>query len=441
MRIVTPVSVFDQARAGKWCEVIKHLDCGRNHELHIVTPRSAELAAAAMQEELRDYFESVKVHVMEGEPIGGWPYGPNTQFHACATFMARDNGRLPWFLCELDCYPLRSNSFDVLSSRYTSAGVPFFGKIGHTFWRDDNGKISSSLFGKDDTTMSGCAVYPGDLPIRRFTAPLMSDLMKGFDETSGAPNSGWDVHLRFAIKREGVSDAGNLIADNWNTINYRVENGRLACDNNPNHELYRQHPNFELRKTNATVGADALFIHGCKDDSLPDLILADKLPQEVIAPKQPASTKVIAETNDQSKLQDELTEMRKMMLEQQKLITSLLQQKTAEPVKIIVAETPIDLGCENGNVMPVSTPGLIGPSGCSVGLDEVISPPNKADIGPSGLTQELLLNYMKGIGKALSCKTVAAHFGIPNEEMALFVAKTPGLKLSGPPVNWITLAD
>ena len=90
--------------------------------------------------------------------------------------------------------------------------------------------------------MSGCAVYPGDLPIRRFTAPLMADLMKGFDETSGAPNSGWDVHLRYAIRREGVSDAVNLIADNWKTINYLVENGRLACDNHPDHELYRQHP-------------------------------------------------------------------------------------------------------------------------------------------------------------------------------------------------------
>lgn len=426
MRIVTPVSAFDQHLAPKWCEVIKHLDCSRNHELHLVFPISAEMAAKAIYDELRDSFDIVKMHTMSSEPIGGWPFGPNTQFYACAQYAAKDNPRLPWFLCELDCYPTRSNSFDMLASRYASAGVPFFGKINPTFWRDDKGRISTSLFGKDDTTMSGCAVYPGDLINRRFTAPLMADLVKGFDDSNGAPATGWDVHLRFAIKREGVSDAGNLIADNWNTINYRLENGKLACDNNADHEIYRQNPHFEMRKTNKPVSLDALFIHGCKDGSLPDLILNDELPLEAVSPRQTAATQAVNQLNQPSvETQNEIAELRKMMLEQQKLIASLLQQRAApEPVKPIV-EIPAE---------PTQPqPEYVNDIEKSIEVRAV----NPAE----PLSQDAVFDLVKNAGKALTSKTIAAHFNATPEEIQDFVAKTPGLKLSGPPVNWVSLAE
>ena len=70
MRIVTPVSAFDQHLAPKWCEVIQHLDCGRNHELHLVFPRSAEVAANTIYEGM------VGDKPMKGKFIG---YGPDKQ--------------------------------------------------------------------------------------------------------------------------------------------------------------------------------------------------------------------------------------------------------------------------------------------------------------------------------------------------------------------------
>lgn len=434
MRIVTPVSTFDQHIAPKWCEVVKHLDCGRNHELHLVYPRSAEPAAHAIQNELQGNFEVIKMHLMESEPLGGWPYGPNTQFYASSLAMLRDNPKAAWFLCELDCYPMRSNSFDLLESRYSNAGVPFFGKIGPTFWRDDNGRITSSLFGKDDTTMSGCAVYPGNLLNRRYTSSLMADLMKGFDESTGAPSTGWDVHMRFAIKKEGVSDAGNLIADNWNTIKYKIEDGKLVCENNPDHEIYRRNPTFEHRKTNSPVGFDALFVHGCKDDSLPQLILSDSIPKESSASKPKVAEQSTAQADESAKLLAEMAEMKRMMEQQQLVIANLLQEKESKPVKETIAINP--------NVASI------------VGITQLppgISPPPKPRPRPEPtapteteltLSEDEILRVVKGAGKALRSNDLAGMFINTNpQEVRDLAAKIPGLQVSGPPGYWVSLSD
>lgn len=462
MRIVTPVSVFDQHLAGKWCEVIKHLDCGRNHELHVVYPRSAELAASSIREALQDYFDSVKLHQMEVEPMGGWPFGPNTQFHACATFMAKDNPRQPWFLCELDCYPVKSNSFDLLASRYASAGTPFFGKISPTFWRDDNGLIASSLFGKDDMTMSGCAIYPGDILTRRFTSSLMADLMKGFDETTGAPNTGWDVHLRYAIRKEGVSDAGNLIADNWNTIKYKNENGRFVCENNPEHEIYKQHPNFEIRKTNNPVGPEALFIHGCKDESLADLILGGSKPTEYVPPKVMAA-QVVTEKNN-SILEDQILEMKRMMEQQQQLITSLLQQQASAPVrtrepKILPPEPIKKRNCTLNRAKDAlrerleSLPEQDGPSGTDgpIGTDGICdanepesNEPTGESVTPKSSTPPAwgdIIAEMRKAGRSVRASELADKFNMESAFMREYCAKIPGLKVGVPPVYWVTLVE
>ena len=113
------------------------------------------------------------------------------------------------------------------------------------------------------------------------------------------------------------------------------------------------------------------------------------------------------------------------MLEQQKLIASLLQQRAApEPVKPIV-EIPAE---------PTQPqPEYVNDIEKSIEVRAV----NPAE----PLSQDAVFDLVKNAGKALTSKTIAAHFNATPEEIQDFVAKTPGLKLSGPPVNWVSLAE
>jgi len=266
------------------------------HQLYFVVPQSLASEAHDAKAALLDCFESVDVMQMDMEPLGGWPYGPNAHFYACALFMFNQNKTLPWQLVELDCLLTRSNGYDLIAAKYASCGSPFFGHVSKTPWRetgevlfDSQGKpttvpnprlghIVPSLGGDADTMMSGCAVYPGNL----FDRPnfykaghgLMSDFMKGQESIDMA----WDMHLRHAMHKDGLAHT-ELIAQHWNTGNYRIEGESLVCDANETHEIFLKNPKWEIRKCGGIVHPDAVMIHGCKDDSLFKLIVSDSIPQ------------------------------------------------------------------------------------------------------------------------------------------------------------------
>jgi len=134
--------------------------------------------------------------------------------------------------------------------------------------------------GKDDKMMSGCAMYPGDIMLRptfngKNSSGLMSDFVKG-NESIDQP---WDMHLRGAMKAEGMGHT-DLIANHWNTVNYRIQDGHIVCDSGEEHEAQR--PDWEVRKCGGTVHPAAMFIHGCQDNSLKNLILNDEIPEFIV---------------------------------------------------------------------------------------------------------------------------------------------------------------
>lgn len=279
MRQVLAVSRFDFDKLADWIEVVEHLRCGEREDLHIVTTKSIEDEIASYQPQLEPLFQSVTLHTIEVDPQGGWPYGPNVFFWHAARFMAQQDASTPWQLNELDCLPIRGNSYDAVAGGYASCGRPFYGYVGPTPWRDQvTGKITLSRFGKNDRMMSGCAVYPGDIFKRpnfsgKNDSGLMADFMKGQEST----DEPWDMHLRSAMMADGVSHT-EMIAQHWNTGNYRVENGVLVCDAMDEHEIYQSHPDWERRKCGGKIHPSAMLIHGCKDGSLKQLILNDRIP-------------------------------------------------------------------------------------------------------------------------------------------------------------------
>ncbi len=339
MRLVVPISQHDYSRVPDFISVHAHLNPGLAHQLHFVVPPSLESVAQDAKAELNGLFESITVNVMQFEPASGHPKGPNAFFWSCANFMFRDNRNIPWQIVELDCPPLYQRSYDLIAARYASCGAPFFGHISKTPWRENDpfvyndqgdkvgnnpryGKIAQSRF-SNDTMMSGNAVYPGDMIDRQAFKGLMEDFMKGEQSIDKA----WDIHLNAAMKdrNDGGMAHTELIAQHWNTENYRIEDGRIVCDGRTEHEIYNQHPDWEKRLCGGTVHQDAVMIHGCKDDSLTKLILSGQIP-EVIAVAVQAPVSAAAST-EQKKVED--SRLDKLESKMDMLLTQLLAQKAA----------------------------------------------------------------------------------------------------------------
>ncbi len=359
-RIVLPVSRFDSGELPNWVAVHKHLRCGIQHDLHMVVPKAIESEAFDAAAALEGDFQSIEIHQIEIEPSGGWPYAPNVFFWHCAQFMLRHNPNLPWQLVEVDCLSLRVNSLDALSSQFMNSGVPFFGSIGPTPHRDTNeyllgadgypdsrrpnpnyGKIMTSPEGKGDVMMSGCGFYPGDLAIRPNFKGLMASFMQGNDSI----DKPWDMFLRGAMRTEGMGHT-DLIAQQWNTENYRIEDGRIVCDARDNHES--QQPGWELRKCGGAVHPAAQMIHGVKDNSLRDLILNDQIPDFVPPPKRnvtanvpalsaaaPQAPQVAPDGISKSQVQDMLKDFKKDFLAD---LRDILKPQIPEPQNMSAAD-------------------------------------------------------------------------------------------------------
>lgn len=274
MRIVVPISRFDMHLIPDWIEVIKHhKTIGLQHTLHFILPTTIASVALDAETELNGYFQSIETHQLDFEPYGGWPAAPNEFFWNACKIMGQ-NPASPWLLNEVDCLPIRPNTYDAISSQYLNVGTPFLGHVGPVPWRDgQTGKIVLSPFGKDDVMMSGCGIYPGNIASRPEFKGLLEDFKKG-DSSSDEP---WDIHLRAAMRNAGMGHT-DLIASLWNTGNYRVEGGGIICDSMPTHEIFEKNPTWEHRECGGSVHPSVTLIHGCKDSSLKNLILNNEIP-------------------------------------------------------------------------------------------------------------------------------------------------------------------
>ena len=265
MKIVAPVSYSDEGNIGKWVDVILHYGGLINHEVCFLPSPSCVEVATIQAERLVKAGIATKVLTMKEDPAGGWPKGPNIQFYEAVRLMSGQDQ--PWFWMELDCMPVRSNWADTVSVAYTSSGAKFMGCVVPTPWRDDiTKKIVKSPDGPTDTTLCGCAVYPHDMMMLPEMLPALNDFMKGEDSAV----SPFDVYLRVATRLNGVSNSP-MIDDKWNTENFRISNGVLECDSRSRHDALPE--GFEIRKRGGAVSPFAATVHGCKDDSLYNLIM------------------------------------------------------------------------------------------------------------------------------------------------------------------------
>lgn len=386
MRIVVPISRSDYHLLPQWIEVHEALrTAGLNHQLFLVVPQPIASEAHDAKARLNELFESVTVHQIDYEPYGGHPKAPNMHFYECAKLMAQHNPNIPWQLVELDCLPRTSNAYDVIAGKYASCGNPFFGFIDKTPWRETEefveggkdaqgkpvmvpnpryGMIVASRHGDGDLMLSGCAVYPGNMINRPNFGGLMADFMKGHD----SPDEAWDIYLRAAMANDGMAHT-NLIASKWNTGKYRVENGSLVCDSLTTHEIFQRNPDWAIRECGGVVHPEAVLIHGCKDDSLFNIIVGGQITPPVAAPKpfeahaQPAPT---TPSNDDYRI--------KKLEEGQSQMMTILQQLAASlPKAQAPVATPAPAAQETSELTLLERVSKAMPEGKSIRLNDLAS--------------------------------------------------------------------
>lgn len=260
MKIVIPVSAADAARLPLHTAVLTKLGGLSAHEVLLFATATAGPAAHEAAEKLRAVCPSVDVSVMDHDPKGGWFQASNIQFYFAVLHLHVSGNRSPFLWCEVDCVPVKENWADALSARYVSGGNPFMGCM--------------VPLGPNDSYMSGCGVYPPGMPLDGEIRPILYDLCKIGGQH---PKEPFDRYLRWPFKRRGVTPT-NLIVDQWNTVGYRTEGGWLVCD------AGEDRPGVNGAPRGGRVAGEAVMVHGCKDDSLYQLVLGSSAAKKVAPP-------------------------------------------------------------------------------------------------------------------------------------------------------------
>lgn len=229
---------------------------------------------------------------MPFEPQDVWPVGANNHF--ANTFLhavAHEAEVMPTLWYEMDSFPTQEGWVDRLAVAYQNSRETFFGCVKEMGFIDDAGNPRMQA---GDDYMLGVAVYPPEFGADMNT-PMNTDMseqacrlrvlcqIKHDLETlalPGRPGEGsrsigeaFDIYLRTSLKRGGRAATG-LIADQWNTYNYRLDDeGQLVCDAGPDR------PNS--RQRGGIVDPEAVLIHGCKDGTGHRLAAEGKIAKRV----------------------------------------------------------------------------------------------------------------------------------------------------------------
>lgn len=237
----------------------------------------AEAAAKA----LKAVCSSVEVVSTENEFAHGWFRGPNRMFHWVVTHLEEKDTNQPFLWLEVDACPLVKGWASKLEKAYEDAGTPHFGFVRPTNHKNPDGSIFTK---PGDNMLLGVSIYPPHMLKNPSLAPLLRNLSIE-SEKAHAPYP-WDIYCRWQFFKRGVH-ATTLIYDRWNTVRYKRDFGALVCE---------PHPDFPTAQ-GGVIPAEAVLVHGCKDDTLHRLVIAENAvqaaPAKPVPPPRPVKINVV----------------------------------------------------------------------------------------------------------------------------------------------------
>lgn len=253
MLLVLPISRFDFPRVAKLAEVFGKLGGLSEQEALVVSIEDNGDLAEEYAALLRPLFKKVGVKLFGGMCPTGWPMACNFYFAQTARYLEFERGlQEPWYFFEADTVPLRPGWFDALVTEYNQSGKPFMGVRQETLRRNPE----TNVVVVEGHHMVGTGIYPPDLS-------NFSILYKAV-----GPDP-WDVLCQWEIAPR--MHPTELIQHNWGTANYRMGyGGAVVCEDHVASPWGISHAK--------ALRPDAMLLHGAKDDTLADLVLADFAP-------------------------------------------------------------------------------------------------------------------------------------------------------------------
>ena len=299
MRITIPVSQSDASRLPLLVDVLLHHGNLGNHSICLYPTAAVATAAEEAAARLRTVCYDVTVHTLANFE-GGWPKAPNAHWASVATHLYHSLNQHPWLWLEVDAVPMDANWANKLQQEYNACGKPLLGPVRQTVYRRENGEVYHI---EGDNMMLGVAVYPNWLLNVQELKPLMRDFMKLPDQS---PDQPFDVYLRWVFSRLGWAHT-DAIGHEWKTTDYSMTISGLKCSNKDELEHLVDIEN-------------KLIIHGCKDDSLYNLILnpaKTAIAKAAIAPPVLAEDALIAPIAPQQQLAESIIETLEAAVETQ----------------------------------------------------------------------------------------------------------------------------
>lgn len=245
MLLVIPVSEADAHLVEPVSTLIVKFGGCALHDLLVVGSNENAVLVQDVAERLRPCFKSTRTHTFVCN-AKGWPKGPNAYFRSTVSYLFAD-GMMdqPWYFFELDNTPLKAGWLDALQTEYNLKNAVFMGAKHPTYYTDQDRKLVIN-----GHHMAGTGIYPTDFVNR-------SSLWR-YEE-----GVAFDVWIQWEVLPL-LTDT-QLIQHNWQTGDYRMEEGQVVCDS-----LNVPHPDL---KFNHPLRSDAVVLHGCKDGSLAQLVL------------------------------------------------------------------------------------------------------------------------------------------------------------------------
>jgi hypothetical protein len=268
MLLVLPVSKADYLLVPKLAAVFAKLGGLSEQDALVVTiPENVKLAEEYARL-LTPTFRKVDVHLLQGQCPEGWPQACNFYFARTAQYLEFERKiEEPWYYFEADTLPLKAGWLEKLATEYNLAGKPFMGCLQETYRSlpDSNDVVV------DGAHMVGTGIYP----------PRLSQYSVLYRFAGAEP---WDVLCQWEIAPH--LHATKLIQHNWGTVNYTLQkDGSVTCEDREVNRWGIKH--------DKPLSPDVVLLHGVKDSSLADLVLADfsvVAQPEKPAPEKPAPT-------------------------------------------------------------------------------------------------------------------------------------------------------
>jgi len=274
MNLVLPVTTHDAERFKLRNDLLIQFGGLLDHTATIIHAPSVKKVAQAEYDRLRGVFGDVQIVQITAELSDPKPVvNQNVMFYHAVMALGRLRNNQPWIYLEADATPTQKDWANRLQNAYRASGAHYFGNIVQ-MPVIINGQLEIE---SGEEMMMGVGVYPPDmLNLDNGIRPLVIDLGKQV----GNPGVPFDIYLRGEMRLKGWANT-DLIADQWNTQKYRAVQGGFECEAVPTDRLVRNRGGF--------VSSKALVIHGCKDNSLYELLKGGK-PIEPQQQPEPAKT-------------------------------------------------------------------------------------------------------------------------------------------------------